>query len=163
MALATVRAASKVETELGTVWITPTDGEHIYVSLTPDRHDEREQANFTVRGVPLRGSAHFYLHNDAQWKIGRVDENEWQRLYHGMSLERRDKWDVKATDNARRKVAEVLTAVVRHWTKGNMDALYWAREADRREKIARRQEKIAELRKEIAGLELEIVKLEEGA
>lgn len=161
----------KIETKIGNVWITATQGDHIYVDFGSNLVAEEGPENcsrrgpVTVRGVKYSGSLHLFLWPaDGSFHLGRQGETSYKcslALYMS-KLSARNYADSYPTDAAKRAVVEVVVPLVDAWVKANAPVLEAAEREHKQREREKRQQEISELRAKIADLEKEIKALEEG-
>lgn len=160
-----------VNTKLGTVEATPTDGTHIYVSFA-SQYDKGEV--LTVRNVPIRGSAHFYKYSDGTWQIGpeyspytRGDEpKRFATTYERRSslhLTRTDAFYAEPSEHARKIIAEVLTSAILIWvnSKEGKAAIPEAAHLQKLEEIEKLEADIIVKQKELEALYVLLHRLKE--
>lgn len=114
----------KVETKLGTVFITPTEAAHLHV------HNGGSGVNYegkiTLRGCDYHLSAHAFQWKDGSFRIGREDKPAYENR-HTLFLNRVGfAKNSEASESARVKVTEVLTQAVNDWVIANSDKLFAA-------------------------------------
>lgn len=106
-----------IQTSLGKVEATPTEAKHIYVSFGSP-YDSGEA--LIVRGVGIRGSAHFFLWDDGRWEIGNQYNNKGQPSVHwerssSLHLTRVDSFRDGPSNKAHTVIADVLYAALGKW------------------------------------------------
>ena len=115
----------KLETPFGNVWLKPTSGTHIHADANSNHNAADEyptgsrKGPVTVNRVEYGAGAHLYLHPDGIWRIGQ--DNSSQAAYNSLYMSRsifsgnfsRD----EASNAARLKYGNALTALVNDWVK----------------------------------------------
>jgi hypothetical protein len=114
-----MRIEDKVVTSLGPIWIVPTEASHIHASngsnaLNGDRSLPHVHTPFTVRGVEICVSAHLYKWRDGKWRIGREESSAYEQR-QSLYLSRLGNWNTEVSESARKKIADIVTAVVGEW------------------------------------------------
>jgi len=123
----------KVSTKFGNVYLKPTSDSHIYVDANhncgsihieePTRHGPLK-----VNNVEMGVTAHFYEWSDGKWRIGH-ENADWSTAYHALSASKliyKDYNSMGASESARKKLTDELTAVVGNWIAQNPQALHAA-------------------------------------
>ena len=118
-----MRIEDKLETSIGPIWIVPTEAAHIHASngsnaLNGDRSLPHVHTPFTVRGVEITVSAHFYKWSDGKWRIGREESSTYEQR-QSLYLSRLGNWNTPVSESARMKIYDVLTAAVGDWIAGS--------------------------------------------
>jgi hypothetical protein len=134
--------------------IVPTDGDHIYFDANQHSgmgKDFRSAHWMEIRGIVYGLSAHLHKWKDGTWNIGKDDgTGEGTRLYHHLWMTRASGHGSNdASDPARRKAAEIITAIVRQWITENPEAMAQAERKAIEEKLTKTRAKIAELQASI--------------
>ncbi len=162
--------AFKLETNLGNVWLTPTQGDHIFVQFGNNLNVAEEgpaghqrQGPIKIRGVAYAGSIHAHLWGDGQWHLGAETDNRHQALNHHLYLSRQNakNYDASLPSHAARETAAtVIMAYVNKWAKANQAELDKAEVTRRANERQKRVEKIVDLTKQIAKLQSEMAELD---
>jgi hypothetical protein len=147
----------EVKTDAIHARIRPTDGQHIYFDANANSgHGKFDPiAHYMeIRGVVYGISAHLYQWKDGEWYLGDEDGKNGQALY----ISRTDHKD--PSEAAKRTAHEMITDIVRKWTKENPAALKEAQEAHIAAQLEKKRGELAGKRKALADLEAEIEALE---
>jgi hypothetical protein len=117
----------KVSTKFGNVYLKPTSDSHIYVDANhncgsihieePTRHGPLK-----VNNVEMGVTAHFYEWSDGKWRIGH-ENADWSKSARFFPL---PLYSMGASESARKKLTDELTAVVGNWIAQNPQALHAA-------------------------------------
>jgi hypothetical protein len=148
----------KIDTKFGSVYITPTERDHIYVGFGYDSH--YEPGEFQIRRVKYCGNMHLYLWHDGKFRIGQEDKDAWsqrQALY--MSKRVLDVHKAEPSEAARETVKTEVLPLVLDWIAANVPAIL---EADREyceNKIADKLTEIKALHDKIESIGEEITAL----
>jgi hypothetical protein len=134
--------------------IVPTDGEHIYFDANQHSGMDKDFPSahwMEIRGIVYGLSAHLHKWKDGTWNIGKDDNTgEGTRLFHHLWMSRASGHKHNdATDAARRKAAETITALVRQWITDNPKAMAQAERKALEEALTKVRAKIAELQASI--------------
>jgi uridine kinase len=87
-----------------------TDGTHAFVNV------EHGKA-VTINRVQYRFNAHLFLQSDGSWKVGREEENSYQKRQH-VYASRFDKYE-NITEAAREKLIDQLQTSVTNFLRNN--------------------------------------------
>jgi hypothetical protein len=144
----------KVSTKFGNVYLKPTSDSHIYVDANHNcgsSHIEEgldRHGPLKVNNVEMGVTAHFYKWSDGKWRIGH-ENADWSTLYHALhagKLIYKDYNSMGASESARKKLTDELTAVVGNWIAQNPQALRAASIEDLEAKLKKAEAEFIEKR-----------------
>lgn len=117
-----------VQTKLGSIFITPTEADHLHVCTRDGNSPEKF---LTWRGCEYYVSAHFYRWTDGSYQLGQefteVQDSNGKHTRPANQYERRQSLYIShhaASESARNKLAEMMTDAVNAWTAANPDKLF---------------------------------------
>ena len=101
--------------KFGTVYLTPTEWNHVYVGLS----DPDNASNISIRGVGIHGNLHLYRWQDGHMHVGPEDKSTYERR-HSVYLKRADWLDRphgqgEPSESARDLLIEMVSAAVDKW------------------------------------------------
>lgn len=135
-----------VETPIGTVALSITDGHHIYVDFNSDGRF------VTIRGAQYTGSLHL---NYADGKGWGTHSREGKDQRASMFMSKRGSGGHSASASAQAKACEVLTEAVRSWVATKDDLLTAAEEADINNDLLKIEEERVDIRHKLKELDEE--------
>lgn len=133
-----------LRTKIGTVALTATEADHIYV----------EFVDVAVNGVKLNGSLHLNRYGDS-FSPYRRDPARSDAYSTHIALSASKPWSNgggDASDAARRKIVDVLVPAVNAWVKDNARIFHDAEAAHLNNKADALDTEIAEAEKKLADL-----------
>lgn len=127
-----------VPTKFGTMAVTPTQADHIYIHNDPPGVQHEIVVNNTRMS---RASAHLHLWKDGKWHIGYEAQPECERSRNMYA--KKDLMN-EASDSAKKKLAEEMTRVVNEWAAANPKAIFDAEINDLEQQKERAREAVQE-------------------
>lgn len=173
-----------LDTPLGTLWIHPTDGKHIYADAShnslgsgPVRPEGDRCEPLTVNGVKYGTSVHFYKWDDGVWHIGPQyvydyqakrytttlqSEYERKQSVHMSKQNAKNYNDSHPSQAAVTKVLNTLPAILNKWVAEHGDVLIEAEKQAKQEEIEKLNREITEALGEIENKKAEVARLREA-
>lgn len=140
----------EVQTKIGTVKVTPTERDHIYVDMP----------EVTVRGVRWRGSIHLYRWSAGCWQYGPESKDNWQRRQYVFITRPSIVYNKSLpSESARKAIIDVIIPAVSEWVAANTDKVEDAEATHVYEEIRKRKQEILDMEIKIRTLRDEISEL----